>query len=63
MYEVEKYLSLTAHMWSGYWLIASGDFRSSLPADLKTIDIRNARTTVSRCVGKSCRPTTVFSGS
>jgi tripartite ATP-independent transporter DctP family solute receptor len=44
MYEVQKYLSLTAHMWGGYWLISNGDFWNSLPPDLKTIVTRNART-------------------
>jgi TRAP-type transport system periplasmic protein len=44
MFEVQKYLSLTAHMWSAYWLIANQDFWASLPPDLKTIVSRNART-------------------
>lgn len=44
MYEVQKYLSLTAHMWGGYWLIANGEFWASLPPDLKAIVSRNART-------------------
>jgi tripartite ATP-independent transporter DctP family solute receptor len=43
MYEVQKYLSLTAHMWGAYWLLANGDFWASLPPDLKTIVSRNAR--------------------
>lgn len=44
MYEVQKYLSLTAHMWGAYWLLANGDFWTALPADLKAIVSRNART-------------------
>ena len=44
MFEVQKYLSLTAHMWSAYWLIANIDFWTALPPDLKTIVSRNART-------------------
>ena len=44
MYEVQKYLSLTAHMWGGYWLITNGDFWASLPPDMKTVVSRNART-------------------
>lgn len=43
MYEVQKYLSLTAHMWGAYWLLTNGDFWTSLPSDLKAIVSRNAR--------------------
>jgi TRAP-type C4-dicarboxylate transport system substrate-binding protein len=41
-YEVQKYLSLTAHQWSGYWLLMNGDAWKSLPADIQTIVTKNA---------------------
>ena len=31
-YQVQKYCSLTNHMWVGYWMIMNGAFWSSLPA-------------------------------
>jgi TRAP-type transport system periplasmic protein len=34
-YEVQKYISLTHHIWSGVWLIANGDAWKSLPPDLQ----------------------------
>jgi len=43
MYEVQKYLSLTAHMWGAYWLLSNGEFWDALPNDLKNIVGRNAR--------------------
>ncbi len=36
-YEVQKYCSLTNHMWVGYWLVTNGDFWKSLPADYQKI--------------------------
>ncbi len=47
-YEVQKYLTLSAHMWGGYWLIANGDFWNSMPADLQAIVTRNASTYTDR---------------
>ena len=32
-YQVQKYCSLTNHMWVGYWQIVNGDFWKGLPAD------------------------------
>jgi tripartite ATP-independent transporter DctP family solute receptor len=40
-YEVQKYLSLTNHMWSGFWLIGNQDAWNGLPADMRTIVERN----------------------
>jgi tripartite ATP-independent transporter DctP family solute receptor len=37
LYEVQKYCSLTNHIWDGYWFIANGRRWESLPADLKAI--------------------------
>jgi TRAP-type C4-dicarboxylate transport system substrate-binding protein len=41
IYEVQKYLSLTNHNWSGLWLLVNGDFWKSLPPDLQAIVERN----------------------
>jgi tripartite ATP-independent transporter DctP family solute receptor len=41
-YEVQKYLSLSSHMWGGYWLIANGDAWKGLPPDLQAVVSRNA---------------------
>jgi tripartite ATP-independent transporter DctP family solute receptor len=37
LYEVQKYCSLTNHIWDGFWFIANGASWERLPADLKTI--------------------------
>ena len=37
LFEVQKYCSLTNHIWDGYWFIASGRTWERLPADLKTL--------------------------
>lgn len=47
VYEVQKYLSVTNHMWSGYWLIANNDAWKALPADI--------RATTERIVAKWAR--------
>ena len=41
-YEVQKYLSITNHMWTGFWLIANGDAWAALPADIQAVVTRNA---------------------
>lgn len=41
-YEVQKYLSVTNHMWDGYWLLANGDALKALPNDIQEIVKRNA---------------------
>ena len=41
-YEVQKYLSLTAHSWTGYWLIANGDVWRRLPDSSQRAVLRNA---------------------
>ena len=35
MYEVQKYCSMTSHMWVGYWLLANGPAWKALPAKLQ----------------------------
>ena len=37
LYEVQKYCSLTNHMWDGFWFLANKRAWESLPADLRTI--------------------------
>jgi tripartite ATP-independent transporter DctP family solute receptor len=34
-YEVQKYCSLTDHMWVGYWILVNGPFWNSMPAELR----------------------------
>ena len=41
LYEVQKYCSLTNHMWDGFWFLANGRAWEKLPADLRTIVARN----------------------
>jgi tripartite ATP-independent transporter DctP family solute receptor len=40
IYEVQKYLSMTNHMWDGFWFLAHGDTWRKLPADLQEIITR-----------------------
>ena len=37
LYEVQKFCSLTNHIWDGYWFIASGRTWGGLPADLQKV--------------------------
>ena len=37
LYEVQKFASLTNHIWDGYWFVANGRAWDALPADLKPI--------------------------
>ena len=41
-YEVQKNLSLSSHMWGGYWLLAESDWFNKLPSDVQGIVTRNA---------------------
>ena len=36
-YQVQKYCSLTDHMWVGYWILVNGPFWNGLPADHQKI--------------------------
>jgi tripartite ATP-independent transporter DctP family solute receptor len=36
-YQVQKYCSLTDHMWVGYWLLVNGTFWSGMPANYRKI--------------------------
>jgi TRAP-type transport system periplasmic protein len=35
--EVQKYVSMTNHMWDGYWLLCNGRSWKSLPDDIRTV--------------------------
>jgi tripartite ATP-independent transporter DctP family solute receptor len=41
-YEVQKNLSLSSHMWGGYWLLAESEWFNKLPSDLQGIVTRDA---------------------
>jgi TRAP-type transport system periplasmic protein len=36
-YEVQKYCSITNHMWDGYWMICNGRYWRNLPEDIRQI--------------------------
>jgi TRAP-type transport system periplasmic protein len=42
LYEVQSYLSLTAHWWTGFTLLANAAAWQSLPAEIQTVVERNA---------------------
>jgi TRAP-type C4-dicarboxylate transport system substrate-binding protein len=42
-YEVQKYLSVTNHQWTGLWLTVNPDAWKALPPDVQAIVTRNAR--------------------
>ncbi len=37
LYEVQKYLTMTNHMWDGFWFLANADAWKKLPPDLQAI--------------------------
>jgi tripartite ATP-independent transporter DctP family solute receptor len=41
LYEVQKYCSLTNHMWDGFWFLANSRAWDRLPTDLRDIVARN----------------------
>jgi tripartite ATP-independent transporter DctP family solute receptor len=41
LYEVQKYCSLTNHMWDGYWFLANRRAWEALPDDVRAIVARN----------------------
>jgi tripartite ATP-independent transporter DctP family solute receptor len=41
LYEVQKYIALTSHMWEGYWILANGPAWQRLPPDIQEIVTRN----------------------
>lgn len=40
LYEVQKYVSMTSHMWDGFWMLANKRSFASLPADAQAIVAR-----------------------
>jgi TRAP-type transport system periplasmic protein len=40
LYEVQKYVSMTSHMWDGFWMLANKRGFASLPPDAQTIVAR-----------------------
>lgn len=40
LYEVQKYVSMTSHMWDGFWMLANRRSFSALPAEAQTIVAR-----------------------
>lgn len=41
LFEVQKYLSVTNHMWSGFWMLGNMDAWKALPPDLQAVVARN----------------------
>ena len=41
LFEVQKYCSMSNHMWDGYWFMGNKKIFDQLPADLQTIVTRN----------------------
>ena len=41
LFEVQKYCSMTNHMWDGFWFLANRRAWEKLPADLRTIVAKN----------------------
>jgi len=41
LYEVQKYCSMTNHMWDGFWFLANGKAWERLPEDLRVTVARN----------------------
>ena len=48
LYEVQKYCSMTGHMWDGQWVLANGKMWTGLPADIKTIITKNVTEAVEK---------------
>ena len=41
IYEVQKYCSMTGHMWDGQWVLANGKMWAGMPKDLQAIISKN----------------------
>ncbi len=48
LHDVTRYVSLTAHIWSGFNLLASRRFWESLPEDIREIVLKNVKRHVAR---------------
>jgi tripartite ATP-independent transporter DctP family solute receptor len=54
LYQVQKYCSLTDHMWVGYWLLVNGAFWNGMPANYRKIvaDTFDAQALVQRAANQ-----------
>jgi len=43
IYEVQKYLSMTNHMWDGFWFLANEEAWQKLPKDLQDIVAKHVK--------------------
>ena len=41
LFEVQKYLAETNHMWDGFWFLANGKMWNALPADVRDVIAKN----------------------
>jgi tripartite ATP-independent transporter DctP family solute receptor len=41
LYEVQKYLAKTNHMWDGFWFLANGKVWNGLPKDIQAVIAKN----------------------
>jgi len=41
LYEVQKYLAKTNHMWDGFWFLANGKMWAGLPKEVQTVITKN----------------------
>ncbi len=48
LYEVQKYCSLTGHMWDGQWVLANGKMWAGMPKELQAIMAKNISEAVLR---------------
>ncbi|MEY4154838.1 MAG: hypothetical protein RLZZ278_1686 [Pseudomonadota bacterium] len=46
LYEVQKFCSMTGHMWDGQWILANGKRWASLPADVQGVINKHVNTAV-----------------
>jgi tripartite ATP-independent transporter DctP family solute receptor len=46
LYEVQKYVSMTDHMWDGQWVLANGKSWAAIPKDLQAIITKNVTAAV-----------------
>jgi tripartite ATP-independent transporter DctP family solute receptor len=54
LFQVQKYVAMTDHMWVGYWLLMNGPFWTSMPEDLRKIvaDTFDAQALVQRAANQ-----------
>jgi TRAP-type C4-dicarboxylate transport system substrate-binding protein len=48
LYEVQKYCSMTGHMWDGQWILANGKRWAGLPADVQALITKHVTDAVVR---------------